>query len=91
MMHGCELKIEGVQAVTHCEDCGHDYPTTVFEKQCPYCDGTNTYLIQGQEFTIKDIAVCDSAPDDAAAGPQEVSSEVAEMIKAQKKDEKLSN
>lgn len=57
LMNGCQLKIEGIKAITHCDNCGKDYPTTVFEKVCPYCDSDDTYLIQGQEFNIKDIAV----------------------------------
>ena len=57
MMLDCELKVSGIRALTHCEDCGKDYPTTVFEKICPYCGSDNTYLLTGQEFLIKDIEV----------------------------------
>ena len=57
MMTDCELKIEGIRAITHCSDCGKDYPTTVFEKICPYCNSDNTYLLRGNEFNIKNIEV----------------------------------
>lgn len=56
-MKGCELKLYGIKAITRCEDCGKEYPTTVFEKICPYCNSENTYLVTGNEFNIRDIAV----------------------------------
>ncbi|MDO4939961.1 MAG: hydrogenase maturation nickel metallochaperone HypA, partial [Lachnospiraceae bacterium] len=52
MMTDCELKITGIKAMTHCASCGKDYPTTVFEKICPYCGSDDTYLITGDEFLI---------------------------------------
>lgn len=54
---GCELEIETLDAVTHCEDCGTDYPTVQYAKVCPNCGSENTYLLQGNEFLIKDIEV----------------------------------
>ena len=49
------LEVEVLEAITHCEDCGMDYKTTVFGKQCPNCHGYNTYLISGNEANIKSI------------------------------------
>jgi len=57
MMTDCELVIHGKKAVTHCNACGKDYPTTVFEKICPYCGSDDTYLLTGDEFVIGDIEV----------------------------------
>ena len=56
-MTNCELKIEKIIAITHCEDCGNDYNTIVYGKICPYCKSTNTYLLQGNEFNIKEMEV----------------------------------
>ena len=53
----CKLKIEKIQAITHCEDCGEDYNTIIYAKTCPKCKSENTYLIQGNEFVIKEIEV----------------------------------
>lgn len=57
IMTDCKLKIEKIKAITHCEDCGKDYNTIVYGKTCPNCKSGNTYLIQGNEFMIKDMEV----------------------------------
>ena len=50
-----ELKIETLQAITFCQDCGKTYPTMKYAKQCPYCKSYNTFLITGNEYIIKEI------------------------------------
>lgn len=50
-----ELKIETLEAVTFCQDCGKTYPTMKYAKQCPYCQSYNTFLITGNEYIIKEI------------------------------------
>ena len=57
MLDGAELIIEEIPAVTHCDDCGADYETVKYAKICPACGSGNTYLIQGNEFNIKEICV----------------------------------
>ena len=52
-----ELKIETVPAVTFCEDCKQTYPTVEHGKICPHCGSEHTYLLQGNEFNIKEIEV----------------------------------
>ena len=52
-----ELKIETVPAVTFCEDCKQTYPTVKHGKTCPHCGSEHTYLLQGNEFNIKEIEV----------------------------------
>lgn len=56
---GAELKIEQIDAVTYCEDCGKEYETVKYAKKCPYCGSEHTYLLRGNEFLIKDIIVED--------------------------------
>ena len=56
-MDKCELKIEKIKAISHCKDCDKDYNTIIYAKKCPYCQGDNTYLIQGNEFMIKEMEV----------------------------------
>lgn len=53
-----ELKIETVPAVTFCEDCKKTYPTVKYAKICPYCKSEHTYLLSGNEYTIKEIEAC---------------------------------
>ncbi|MBQ0014436.1 MAG: hydrogenase maturation nickel metallochaperone HypA [Clostridia bacterium] len=55
IMKEAELKIETLPAVTFCSDCKKTYSTVAHGKTCPYCSGGNTYLIQGNEFNIKEI------------------------------------
>ena len=57
IMTDCQLKIEKIKAITHCEDCNENYNTIVYGKTCPNCQSSNTYLIQGNEFIIKEIEV----------------------------------
>ena len=59
LLNGCELVIERIPAVTHCDACGRDYPTVPQGKICPNCGSDRTWLLQGNEFTIKEIAVPD--------------------------------
>ena len=56
-MTECKLNIEKIEAITHCEDCNKDYNTIVYGKKCPYCQSDNTYLLQGNEFMIKEMEV----------------------------------
>jgi hydrogenase nickel incorporation protein HypA/HybF len=55
LLKGAELKVEIIDAVTICEDCGKTYPTVEFAKICPYCKSENTYLLTGNEVNIKQI------------------------------------
>ena len=57
VMEHAKLLIETIPAVTHCEDCGQDYETVKYAKVCPHCNSENTYLLQGNEFNIKEIGV----------------------------------
>ena len=54
-MQGAELKIDIIPAITFCEDCRQEYGTVEHGRICPYCGSENTYLLQGNEFTIKEI------------------------------------
>lgn len=55
LLKGAELKVEIISAVTICEDCGNTYPTVEFAKICPNCKSENTYLLTGNEVSIKEI------------------------------------
>ena len=52
-----QLVCEKLEAITYCEDCQTTYPTVQYGKICPYCQSEHTYLIQGNEFNIKEIEV----------------------------------
>ena len=57
MLKGCELKVNTIPAVTHCEDCGREYETVRYGKKCPHCNSQNTWLLRGNEVEIKEIEV----------------------------------
>ena len=50
-----ELKIEKLEAVTYCENCGQTYSTMKYAKICPHCKSDRTYLLTGNEYNIKEI------------------------------------
>ena len=52
-----ELIVETLPAVTYCEGCGQTYPTVEYGKICPHCKSPDTWLLQGNEFNIKEIEV----------------------------------
>ena len=34
------------------------YPTVKYGRECPYCHGPHTYLLEGNECNIKEIEAC---------------------------------
>lgn len=52
-----QLIVEKLPAVTYCEGCSRTYPTVEHGKICPYCQSKDTWLMQGNEFNIKEIEV----------------------------------
>lgn len=57
LLDGCELKVEQIHAITHCDECGQNYDTVPQGKICPHCGSERTYLVTGNEVNIKEIAV----------------------------------
>lgn len=53
-----EMKIEMLPAVTYCENCKENYATVEYGKQCPHCGSYETYLLKGNECSIKEIEAC---------------------------------
>ena len=49
------LKVETIPALTWCDDCGKTYETVRYGRICPCCGGPKTWLLQGNEFNIKEI------------------------------------
>lgn len=57
MLTECEMEIETIPAITFCENCKTEYETVKYAKICPNCKSEHTYLVQGNEFLIKEIEV----------------------------------
>ena len=58
LLKGADLQIETIEAVTYCEDCQKTYGTVEHGRICPFCQSEHTYLVSGNECTIKEIEVC---------------------------------
>lgn len=58
LLLGSQIRIETLPAVTICEDCGQTYGTVEHGKICPHCNSSNTFLVSGNEFNIKEIEAC---------------------------------
>ena len=56
LLKEAELIIEPIEALTFCENCKKTYDTIEHGKICPHCGSGETYLLQGNEFMIKEIA-----------------------------------
>lgn len=57
LLNDCELNVEEIHAVTHCDGCGEDYDTVPQGKICPHCGSEQTWLLTGNQVSIKDIAI----------------------------------
>ena len=57
LLKGCELKVNTIPALTHCDGCGREYATVSYGKTCPHCQSENTWLLRGNEVEIKQIEV----------------------------------
>lgn len=58
LLKDTQLAIETIPGVTYCEDCEKTYGTVEHGKICPYCNSEHTFLLQGNEFNIKEIEAC---------------------------------
>lgn len=56
LLSGAELDIRIVPAITYCEGCEREYETVKYGKTCPHCGSTDTWLLQGNEFMIREVA-----------------------------------
>lgn len=55
LLTGSQLKVETLSAVTYCENCEKTYSTVEYAKICPYCQSEDTFLLTGNEVSIKEI------------------------------------
>ncbi len=59
ILKDASVVIEKIDAVTHCNGCGQNYPTVRHGKKCPHCGSDDTFLVTGNEIMIKEIQVPD--------------------------------
>ena len=56
-MKECKLNYITIEGLSYCQDCKSTFKTTAHGKTCPKCGSTNTYLVTGNQVSIKDIKV----------------------------------
>ncbi|WKY42957.1 hydrogenase maturation nickel metallochaperone HypA [Eubacteriaceae bacterium ES2] len=63
ILEGAELKVEEVEGLVSCQNCGCDYRflDNLIDNQpvCPECQSSNWQLKQGRDVMIKEIGVFD--------------------------------
>jgi len=62
LLRGSVLTAEILPAVTQCGGCGKTYPTVEHGKICPHCGSDDTWLLTGNELSIKEIHVPEEEP-----------------------------
>ncbi|MCR5808081.1 MAG: hydrogenase maturation nickel metallochaperone HypA [Clostridiales bacterium] len=55
LVKNAELTVETLEAVTFCTACEKTYRTVDHGRICPFCKSKETYLLRGNEFSIKQI------------------------------------
>ena len=53
----CKLNYIVIEGKSYCQDCKETFKTTEYGKKCPHCGSENTYLVTGNQVSIKDIKV----------------------------------
>lgn len=56
-MKDTELELIVLEGISYCQSCKETYRTTAYGKECPHCGSHDTYLVTGNEVTIKDMEV----------------------------------
>jgi hydrogenase nickel incorporation protein HypA/HybF len=57
LLRGCEMQVNTIPAVTHCDECKSEYPTVAHGRTCPHCGSEKTWLLRGNEVEINSIIV----------------------------------
>ena len=57
LLNTCQMQVETIHAITHCDTCEKEYETVAHGKICPYCGSEKTWLLTGNEINIKEITV----------------------------------
>lgn len=55
LLHGAQLDVVPVEAVTVCNACGKTYGTVAHGKVCPHCGSPDTVLLHGNEIEIDTV------------------------------------
>lgn len=57
VLESARVKINRIEAVSECLECGHVFTPEGFISHCPECGEMNTHLIKGKEMQVKSLLV----------------------------------
>ena len=57
LLEAAIIKINRIEAVSECLDCGEIFASEGFIHQCPSCRATNTRILRGKEMQVKSLLV----------------------------------
>lgn len=56
-MRDTQLELIILEGISYCTNCKNTYKTVEHAKICPHCGSSETYLVTGNQMTIKDMLV----------------------------------
>lgn len=56
-MRDTQLELIILEGISYCTQCKKTYKTVEHGRNCPYCGSGETYLVTGNQMTIKDMLV----------------------------------
>lgn len=56
-MRDTQLELIILEGISYCTQCKQTYKTVEHGKTCPNCGSSETYLVTGNQMTIKDMLV----------------------------------
>ena len=57
MLEDATVKVNRIEAISECLECGHVFDSEGFISHCPKCREVNTKIIKGREMLVKSILV----------------------------------
>jgi hydrogenase nickel incorporation protein HypA/HybF len=56
-MKHCALNLIPLKAKSYCRACGKTFDTVKYGRKCPHCQSEDTYLLTGDDVTIRSVRV----------------------------------
>jgi hydrogenase nickel incorporation protein HypA/HybF len=57
VMESAHIKINTIEAMSECMDCGHIFDASGYVNHCPKCKEMNTIIRKGKEMLVKSLLV----------------------------------
>ena len=57
VLESAEIKMNRIEAVSECLECGHIFEPVGFISHCPKCNQMNTRIFKGKEMQVKSLLV----------------------------------